>query len=243
MRKPASNSPVFRLLKHGFTLIEMLIVIVVIGLLIVLATPALNGTMQGNRLSSAGQNLLGRLSEAQQMCSALNKTVEVRFYNYTNPDNPSLGDQFYSYQFFVLETKTSATGAVTEELRILSSPYEVGITTLICSAQIDSKEASPLLPISKLVPDGTGSAESPKYFKKASAKYVALRFSPDGKVRRISTNQTATGNVFVQEELSLPDAYLTVVPDNKASGGTVPNFFSVQIDPYGGHARFYQPVP
>ncbi len=186
--------------------------------------------------------MLGRLSQAQQMAATLNKTVEVRFYKYTDLEVNYLGPQFFSYQFLVLDTKTKSDNSFTEVLRPLGAPMEIGNSTLICSTKIKEADASPLLAKENLIDDGTGSAESPKFFLKAKAQYVALRFSPDGKVRRL-TKQMAD-SMSVSEELLLPDAYLTVVPSNKADGGNaVPNYYSIQVDPYGGHARFYQPVP
>lgn len=64
----------------GFTLIEMLVVIVILGALIAVSAPAIDGILQASRLSSAADDVRNFLSSAQQLAVAQNVEVEVRLY-------------------------------------------------------------------------------------------------------------------------------------------------------------------
>src|SRR5690348_12276218 len=64
----------------AFTLVELLVVLVVLGLLVAVAAPTFVGTGKGTRITAAGDLLLNKLSEAQQQALASNAEVEVRFF-------------------------------------------------------------------------------------------------------------------------------------------------------------------
>jgi len=64
----------------AFTLIEMLIVVVVIGMLLALTAPSLLGLMTSSRVSDAGETIVGTLSEAQSRANSISRPVEIRLY-------------------------------------------------------------------------------------------------------------------------------------------------------------------
>lgn len=228
----------------GFTLIEMIVVIAIIGLMVALAIPGLMGTIKSSRLTSAGQNLLGRLAQAQQAAASMNRPVELRFYKYIEPDDVEYGEQFGAYQFFSVDVASDASGVSTESVKAMGAPFILESGVIISSSNIASYPASPLLANDKLQPDGSGLPGSPR-FERAAAQYVALRFYPDGIVKRVASGSaggSGTAGIKVAESLFLPSAYLTIVANSDAAGGaSVANYYAIQIDPYTGHSRTYQP--
>jgi len=241
---------------RGFTLIELLVVITVIVLLMALAVPSFVGSMQSNRLSAAGQNLLGRLSQAQQTASATNIPVEVRFYKFDDPTHVGGGDFFGAYQFLLVKQTLASTGAASETLEVLSAPFYLESGVYISGNQINGSPASPLITGTGTVSfneDGTSTSIGTnsgvtQQIQKGTGKaeYVAIRFFPDGTVKRLASgNDTTLNGAHIQvrqlQMLNLPDAYISLVGEKELTASTVANYYTVQIDPYTGHCRAYQP--
>jgi uncharacterized protein (TIGR02596 family) len=240
---------------QGFTLIELLIVITVIVLLMALAAPSFVGTMQSSRLAAAGQNLLGRLSQAQQTASSTNIPVEVRFYKFDDPTHVGGGDYFGAYQFLLARQTINASGAATETMETLSSPFYLESGVYISGGQINGSPASALITgtgVSTFDEDGTTTAAGvnsgvTKQIQRTTGKanYVAIRFFPDGTVKRLGSGYDGSlgGGIKVRQlqMLNLPDAYVSIVGEKELTSGTASNYYTVQIDPYTGHCRSYQP--
>src|SRR5579862_795239 len=74
--------------KHGFTLIELLLVIAIIGMLMTLVVPAVNSISGGSQLTQAAQMVGSELELARQRALSRNRMVEVRFYQYGDPETP-----------------------------------------------------------------------------------------------------------------------------------------------------------
>jgi len=85
---------------RGFTLIEMMAVILVVTILIALSLPALSSLMEGNNLARAGQTLSDQINLARQIASARNSAVEIRFVK----NDPAITNGFAALQLWLLDT-------------------------------------------------------------------------------------------------------------------------------------------
>ena len=92
--------------RAGFSLIELLVVVAIIAMIWTIAVPAANSMMMASRLSYASADLTALISQARQTAIARNHTVEVRFYQFGDPEipgetalNPDIG-KFRAMQLF-----------------------------------------------------------------------------------------------------------------------------------------------
>ena len=98
------KSPLLLRSRRAFTLVEVLVVLAIISIIMFFSVPNLGGIIQGSKLTQAGDQLKYDLGIAQQTAVQLNLTVEVRFYQYKEPDQLSEdSDKTYTaYQMFTL---------------------------------------------------------------------------------------------------------------------------------------------
>lgn len=216
----------------------MLIVLSIVSMLLVFAAPALNGVLNAYRLSSAGDSMMGLISEAQQLASSSNKPIEMRFFKY--------GDEFggnASYRacmLFRVDQAVQGTGAsatTSERLVPQGNLIKLPAGTLLVADQ----DFSPLL-------DGDGQKDTAEgkplgYSGVEGATFMALRFMTDGSCRQVVTQ--SSGVPFAQLAYkTLNQSYFTIVIDQ---GGGVSiknlpkNFYTIQIDPFTSKARSYKP--
>lgn len=223
----------------AFTLVETLVVVSIIVLILALTGPSLLGTMQANKLTSAGGSMVGFLSEAQQLAVTLNAPVEVRFFRYKVA--PDTFESYRSYQMFKVSTPSVVSGATVrfEELfEPLGQVYRLPEGVLIPH----DPELSPILGGDGF-PDTTATKPN-GYSGVAEAKYVAIRFMTDGTCRRVTSvaaGANAIGGLVFQ---TLNQSYFTLAGNigRQMNVASLPkNFFTIQIDPFNGKSRSYRP--
>lgn len=227
------------LFRSAFTLVETLVVVSIIVLILALTGPTLLGTMQANKLTSAGSSLVGFLSEAQQLAVTLNAPVEVRFYRYQVA--PDQFESYRSYQMFKVTTPP-VDPSVPWNFEELFEP--IGQVFRLPEGIIIPRDSalSPVLD-SDGFPDSTESKPN-GYSGVENAKYVALRFMTDGTCRVVSTQATGASSLGTLTFTSLNQSYFTLAGNNgvQLTVSTLPkNFFTIQIDPLNGKARSYRP--
>jgi len=81
---PTRNSIPSR--SSGFSLIELLVVVVIIGLIMVFAVPAASSLLKGPAVLRGANALTDELSRARQHALSKNRVVEVRLYKFADPD-------------------------------------------------------------------------------------------------------------------------------------------------------------
>lgn len=151
--------------RRAFSLIELLVVLAIVGLLVVLAAPALVGSLSGTRLTTAGQSVQDALALARQTAVSRGATVEVRWYKYSANGG---GPRYRAMQTFLV-----VSGSVKPLDRGLLLPTGVMVS--------EDPERSPFLHSpnhqENPVPEG-----DPHPGGGADTRYRAFRFSPRGAV-------------------------------------------------------------
>lgn len=225
--------------RRAFTLVETLVVVSIIVLILAMTGPTLLRTMQANKLTSAGDSLLGAITEAQQLAVTLNTPIELRFYRYTLA--PDQFQAHHSYQLFKVTTPSEGVGAgvaFQELFSALSAPVRLPQGIII---PLD-EEISPLLQGDGF-PDSTD-AKPNGNSGVAKATFVALRFMTDGTCRRVtqvSSNENELSTLLYQP---LNQSYFTLAGNigQQLTVSKLPkNFFTIQIDPFNSKARTYRP--
>ncbi|MBK8095109.1 MAG: Verru_Chthon cassette protein D [Verrucomicrobiaceae bacterium] len=231
-------------LRSAFTLIETLVVVSIIVLILTLTAPSLFSTMKSTKLSSAGDSVLGYLSEAQQMAVTNNIPIEVRFFKYSTPLSPT--PAFRSLQMFKIRTgnevggtfvegQSSGGGAFQEKEEAVGQLLKVPEGIIIVH---DSTDLTPIFGANDFPDQKTGGGS---YSGQQNATYNALRFFPDSSCRVL----TATADAgLVLTYPALPQSCLTLAADNgqQITVDNLPkNFYTIQVDPYTGKLRTYRP--
>lgn len=214
------------LFQRGFTLIEMLVVIVIIGLLIALTMPSLMRTMEANRLTAAGEGFTNRLSQAQQLASSRNKRMQIWFIH--TRSGGQLAEDPPSFRSYVV-CEVSSTGA---QARVIAGPFPVEAGVIIA----DSPTLSPLITGPNIEVPTTMSTD-------ATASASVIELSPDGGMRKMSAGGAGSVGGLAPSEVMLAQSFITFVNDDPLSrGAALPkNFYTVQVDPYTARARTFRP--
>lgn len=203
--------------QRAFTLIELMFVLAIIALIFSMVIPAGQTIMSSNQLSHAGDQVVAILKMARQMAITTNHPMEVRFYQYGDPqaagedvNSPATGHYRALQVFEILDSGTaSALGKC--ELLPTSTIFDAGST------------------LSSLF--GTMTRIAPRTnLPRAGLNYNALafRFLPNG-----SANLPKKGALW----------YLTLhnITDRDNLTSPPPNFITVQIDPANGGLKIWRP--
>jgi uncharacterized protein (TIGR02596 family) len=197
---------------HGFTLVEMVVVVAIAALIFTFATPYTLSAIQAASLSSAGDSLLHKLSLAQQRAVTQNKPVGVDLYFYDK-------DGIKGCHAMQLISWEPTTGVAT--------PLEPPAYWSEGRAILVDGELSPMF-TGKLAVTDTGAVIQPP-FKDLEATFKRIIFYPNGSTSlRVPLRNAYVTLVSIQnyqEEMSAPP----------------PNYYTVQIDPVTGRARSYRP--
>ena len=224
----------------AFTLIELLLVIVVIATLLALAVPTMLGAMAANRLSAAGEQLLGVLSEAQQMASTEGRVVEVRFYKHSDASAEVSGDAFFRsvlvlryFQAGEPDPTNPTGGALKEPLALVagsvfSLPGGIVMSSdKTASPLLESASGSPVPAAVKIRRGGAYEEFTPAWGSGSS--FVSLIFKSEG---TLHLDQTKKWCVTLLE---------SKWEETGANPVDVPNFFCIQINPINGRLSSYRP--
>lgn len=210
----------------GFSLVEMLIVLTVLGILFAVAAPNLFTLMQASSLSSEGSLIRNKLTQAQQMALSKNTDVEVRFYRMADPGAAELEEEFRAFQFFQYNDRGKLV-PVSNFFRIkppvlISEQYS---TLLQPGSNRDSAGRE-----YGFVAPSEGVDDVPVGNSVETTEYVSFRFRPDGSTDL--PGRTGSDDTW----------YLTLLQGGGQQGGGMPtNFYTVQVDPFNGRVSVFRP--
>jgi type II secretion system protein H len=129
-------------LQRGFSLMELMIVIVIVGILAAIAFPAFSSWREKQSVSNAASSLLSHLKQARNIAMAENRSVSISFsssaYTFDADTTGSCGpckDNMVSYSQYSGNLSISPTTT-----RTFSSRGTANSGTMTVSASGNSKE-------------------------------------------------------------------------------------------------------
>lgn len=220
-------------IRHGFTLMEMLVVVSVIGMLLALSAPRVFSLLRSNELSTQGDSLRNWLAMAQQQALSSNAPVEVRFYKYADQDEGDLEAEFRAAQFYQFDR--------TGELQPVSQIFFIRAPLSLSK----KPRLSNILDRGKNMSYGFLLSSDPVYKSLFGTKtidgtveYASFRFRPDGSTdldTRPSSDPDKRAYTW----------YMTLVQERtgaQSGDEDIPkNFYCLQIDQFNGTIREFRP--
>lgn len=238
---PAAARPFLQRFRSAFTLVEMLAVLGIIGIVAAVAAPAVLGVINSTRMTQAGDELMGLLSQAQQIAAAESRPVEVRLYGMSDSSSPGedgtspllRGLMLVKYYQAGEPDPRDPSGAA------LGSPLAVadfgGLIRLPNGVVMSNTVAlNSFMNLPETPANGGNAAD---LVMKQGGSFQRVNY-PDARNFRSflclpeGTNLNATESWFV-----------TLVSTNEAAQGAneVRNFYTIQIEPVTGRLMSYRP--
>jgi len=209
---------------RAFSLIEMMVVVAIIAIVATFAVPAVGSVVNNSRLTQAASLLSNQLSYARQYAMTRNRSIEVRFIRFQDPEAvPSDGSTTGSTQFHAIQLLEVQDGGAT--ISIGKIEFLPDATVLCADARSSLLNGETASQIAKVPAPGVD-APLPRGVE-MHYDYVSFRYLPDG-----STNLAANHNWFVTAVAAKDQLRSTKLPAN---------FFILQIDPVNGITRPFRP--
>ncbi len=209
----------------AFSLVELLVVVTIIGIIAAFSVPAVTGILRGSAMTQASQLLTDQFGLARQTALSRNRAIEVRLYQYADPEVPGEAVattstwQFRAFQIFEVVESGAAVP--------LDMPQRLPGTVIMSARNTFSSLIAGTGQTLKT--PGNRDPELPRGVGR-NYKYVSFRFLQDG-----STNlsPTVAGGWFVT---------IHNLTDQPAGTNPPANFFTLQLDPVSGSTRGFRPT-
>ncbi len=227
---------------RAFTLIELLAVIGIIAVVASIATPAVLGVISSTRLTQAGDELAGLISQAQQAALSESRPVEIRFYRLR--DAKQVGEDAESRYRGVMLVKYYQPGETDPRSNTgapLAAPLAIaeygGIHRFPGGIEIaQSQLLSSLMSLNETSSSGAG-AGAAEIVVKRDGVYETFTFPEADNFRAFLCLPEGT-DLNVDERW-----FVTLVQNNDRNKqpAELKNFYTVQIEPATGRLMTYRP--
>ena len=224
-------------INRGFSLLELLVVMTVIGLLLAFAAPNLFSLVQARTLSNEGVLLRNQLTYAQQMAVSKNADVEVRFFKWKDESAAEEKELFSAYQLYQYNAEGELT-PISSFFRIkaptaISEEHSTLLDEASGSQSSGSQSSSNLDTIYGFKSPQSGRAKAPTGLLDArvDTDFVSFRFLPNG-----STDLPAKSD-------DRDTWYITLVQGEGEAGANnlAQNYVCLQVNPYNGAVTEFRP--
>ncbi len=197
---------------HGFSLLELTLVVAIMGVLVALCTPAVTQNMRSSRLNSSGSAVVDYLNYARQTAISRSLPVEVRIYKLPGYGAASTGSPstYRAFQIFLINDTNSIA---------LTKPVYFGNPVICSSIATESSLLDPTY-LDEKTPSPSDSI--PTYG--LNYAYRSFWFRPSG-----STN------------LPLTNLFLTLILEQGKKVSEGGNFLTIVIDPMTGRTNTVRP--
>jgi uncharacterized protein (TIGR02596 family) len=211
--------PIFKRLRQGFSLTEMLVVMAVLGMVMALAVPSIEPMLKGNRVTQSADDFRFRLAEFRQKAITENSPIEVRFLRYSDPTLPGSSPLWRAYQFGRYRTSEvlNQSGAFIFEpvSEVFHMPQGIVMSGRAEYSSLTDESKIPQRQ-HELSVDGVD-----------AVMYSSFVIRPDAS----TTLGKRSGDVWFLTFMLERDEELAVFP---------PNFICLCVDAYNSASRFYQ---
>ncbi len=206
----------------GFSLVEIMIVMVIIAVVLALAIPSIEPMMKGSKLTTAADNVRFRLSEARARAIADNRAVQIRLLKFDDRSMPGEKEYFQGFEAGRFQAKKDTEG--NDTTTFIFEPVG-GVVRLPDGVAINSQKKLSSLITDDRLPERTYDVE---VGGNTSVKYRAFTFRPDG-----STDlPKRAGDLWFFT--------LTQFRDEDQGNASPDNFITLMVDAYNGLVKVYQ---
>lgn len=220
--KTARNIWPEELVACGFTLIEMIVVIAIVGVLMVLIVPVTWQVFSATRLNKSGNTVWDILTDAQTLAVTRGIDVEVRFYESIDKSNGDTDPLLRGIQLYAPQSPDALADVddtIAAQAGTAGSIYVPAGAMQWLESSICVSEETTLSSIVSLKNQTDNSQPT------GPANYWSFHFLSDG------STDLLVGSPW----------FLTVLEKRYLNTGVPPNFFTIQIDPATGRLRQFRP--
>ncbi len=218
---------------HGFTLIEVLVVLALLSLLLFMAVPSMKDSTASSKLSQSADQFVQHLGIARQTAIKENTTVEVRLYKFNQTGQVGDGPEVYSaWQMFKL--KQDLNDATDYTRPSIAQPILESVARVAPGVGIVEAEKWSSILTSDGLKQGTELIRGlVQGLRESTVTYRSFSISADGTTSLDRSGASQWFLTFVND--------LELRKVNSANDIRPGNFITIQIDPYTANTRWFQP--